>query len=403
MRRDEFGFGNQDRLEIWRLADAGVRKVVQWTPYNDQQGGERDVLWAATIDADRLVTTSGGGKLAVWKAATAQPLYWLKIQNGCRPALSPDRKFIAFSTEKEIGILDLGKGEVIALEPAPKEPLPWPIFAFTPKGTRLACVSGDRVYVWDTATGGLYRDISLSGCHVPIGGQLICPSEEHVLVGNSLLIDIESQAKLWKYLGHELTGIADGVCWFEAAGQHSGVLLPATLPQPSAVETIRQALDSPGFFVLKPGTTVKIDASALEDPGEREKATSALAQKLAANGCRVGPDGSVELVASTEMGKRREIAYRTFGQHVARAYMFQEYTSRVKIVHQGQTAWEVSCGNVPGLVHLKNGETMQSFLQQNEHPNYQWFSKVELPKVVQKPSAGGATLGATQITTAGLR
>jgi hypothetical protein len=126
-------------------------------------------------------------------------------------------------------------------------------------------------------------------------------------------------------------------------------------------------------------------------------------KQIQANGCQVGPNGTVELVAATDPGKRREVAYRTFGRPIAREYTVQEYLSRVKIVWQGQTAWEVSCSSVPGFVHLKEGETIQQYLQQHEHPDYEWFGKVELPKVVQKPTSGATTLGTTQVTISGLR
>ena len=336
--------------------------------------------------------------------ADAKPLYWLQVDGQCWPALSPNRKYLAFSAEKQIGVLDLGAGEAVALQAAPKEQFFFPIFAFTPKGTRLACGCRDQIYVWDWTTGSLFRAISLTGMKVNMGENVICPSEELVLVGHhpSLLIDIETQAKLWTYDGHELVGTLGGVCWFEVAGNQSGALLPAVLPQPSAKAKIQQALESADFFVLKPGVTVKLDVGALQDPGEREKTTAAFTQQLQANGCHVGPNGTVSVVATTEPGKRRDVAYRTFGRPIAREYTVQEFISRVKVVWQGQTAWDVSCSSIPGVVHLKQGETMQQFLQRTEHPNYEWFGKVELPKVVQKPTSGGSALGATHVTISGL-
>jgi len=63
---------------------------------------------------------------------------------------------------------------------------------------------------------------------------------------------------------------------------------------------------------------------------------------LQANGCQVGASGTVELVAATEKGKRREIAYHSFGRPYAREYTFQEYMCRVKVVYNGQTASEVT-------------------------------------------------------------
>ena len=276
-----------------------------------------------------------------------------------------------------------------------------PTLAFTPKGTRLACSCWDHIYVWDVATGALFRDLSLSGANLHVGENLICPSEDHVLA-NTLLINVETQARLWTYRGQESVAMCDGICWFFVVGNNQCDLLPAVLPQPSAVEKIEKAMQSPDFFVVKPGVTVKLDVSGLPDAGEREKAAAALTKKLQANNCQVGPTGTVELVAMTEAGKRREVAYHGFGG-VARAYSVQEFFTRLKIVYQGKTAWEISKSSVPGMFRLEKGETMEQHLKQSEHPDYGWFSQVELPKVVQKPNSGAATLGTSQVTTAGLK
>ncbi len=142
MCRDEFGFGKHDRLETWTIGPSGITKVLQWIPEDDQKSRGRDIHWARYISEERLLTQSGSGKLTLWDAATAKPLYWLKVQGGCHPALSPDRKYAAFATDKEIGMLDLAAGEVVALQPAPPEHFASPVFAFTPKGTRLACTHG---------------------------------------------------------------------------------------------------------------------------------------------------------------------------------------------------------------------------------------------------------------------
>jgi hypothetical protein len=401
-RRDDWGWGNQDCLEVWRLGKSKIRRVSKWKPHEDQRGGGRDIRWAQYIDADRLATLSGGDKLTVWNVADARPLYWLKVHGGSTPALSADRKYLAFASDNAIAVLDLGAGEVVAAEPAPKEHFAPGLFAFTPRGTRLVCGSGDRIFVWDAATGALYREIPLAGANVNVGESLLCPSEDQLLVGKTLLVDIESQARVWSYQGHENVRLLNGVCWFEVAGQDSGAILPAVLPAPGMMETLQKALDAPDFFVLKTGVTVKLDCSAVEDPGEREKVVTGLTQKLQANGCQVGDGGTIELLASTEKGRQTEIAYRTWGFPGARRYPFQEYLCHVKFVYQGQTAWEASCGNTPGFVRLQEGETMEEFLKRNEHPNYAWFGMVDLPKLLQKPSDSGGTLGATKVTTAGM-
>ena len=66
MRRDDFGHGNHDRLELWALDDATIRKISRWIPYDNAHGPDRDVQWAAFLADGRLATCSAGGRLAVW-------------------------------------------------------------------------------------------------------------------------------------------------------------------------------------------------------------------------------------------------------------------------------------------------------------------------------------------------
>jgi len=403
VRRDDFGFGNQDRLEVWRLGDSSITKLLRWTPYDDGRGPERDVKWARYVGKDRLVTVSSGGKLAVWDAATAEPVACLPIARNCRPALSPDRRHLAFVADDQVGVLDLRSLDVVAMTPFPKkQPVFGTALAFTPKGTRLACLVGENVLVFDTTTGALYREISLVGSGVHALEDVLCPNEEDVFVGNSLLIDMDTQARLWSYRGQESVRMLDGACWFSATKGDSNALFRTVLPQPEAVEKIQKALESPDLFALKPGATVKINAEAIEDPGEREKIVSAFTKQLQANGFQVGSDAAVEVVALTEKGRRREIGYRSIPGPRVRVYTFQEYVSRVKILCNGRKAWEVWCTNVPGVVDSRD-ETMEEYLHRHEHPNYDWFAKVELPKLVQKPSANGGAIGTSQVTTSGLR
>jgi len=41
MRRNEWGDGNEDRLEVWTLRGSRVNRRVIWTPYENEQGGGR--------------------------------------------------------------------------------------------------------------------------------------------------------------------------------------------------------------------------------------------------------------------------------------------------------------------------------------------------------------------------
>jgi hypothetical protein len=404
MRRDDQGAGNQDRLELWQLGPKGITRGTSWIPYDDLKGDQRDIRWAEFLSTSRVATISNSGKLAVWETASARPIYYLDVQAGSTPAVSPDRKYITFSTGKDVGVLDVEAAQVVAIQSMPQ--VNWPVLIFSPSGKRLGCAAFDRLYVWDFASGTLYREVPYLG--VAVNGQALFPSDDHVLLGKTVLIDLENQVKLWTYQGAELVKRLGGLCWFvpNTAPQQAGALVPSPIPQPGVKEALARAMADPNFFVLKPGTTVKLNVDGLPDAAEREKAAAALRSRLEANGFMVGPEGTIELVAATEVGKEREVAYRTLGRGFRNIQTFKvrEHIARVKFVYQGKTAWEASTLNIPFFARLKAGETMEEHLRAQEKPNYAYFSRVELPKLLTRPTAEGVTaLGSAQVTTSGVR
>lgn len=401
MRRKEFGYGNNDRLEIWTVTPSGIEKGVPWIPYDNFLRGQRDVKWAAFLAEDRVATVSGGGRLAVWTLGDVQPLYYLEIAGTCMPALSPDRQWLAFSTGKEIGVLDVDKGRVLALQSTPSTP--FPALQFSPDASRLALAAHQTLYVWDFATGELYRDISLKDVHVR--GALAFADNGHVLVGNRYLFDLENQVRIWEYQGHDLVEMGNGICWFVVSQGHksSGALVPQRIPQPEVQTAIEQAMQDPDFFVLKPGTAVRVLLDALPDAGAREKVRAALNEKLEANGFHAADDGTIDLIANVETGDEREVTYRTVGRGFGvRTYKFRPHINRLRFVYEGETAWQVQASNVPGFVRLTEGETMEQFLKRQEKPNYGYFERVTLPKILTKPT-GSPTLGSSKVTVAGLQ
>jgi len=112
------GWRNQDRLEVWTIQGSTAEKHTIWTPYEEMQGAERDVLWAEFLDADTLATSSRHGRVVLWKFPEIEPLCTLNMGvDGATPALSPDRRLIAYLTSSDVGLFDVTKREVIAQKP----------------------------------------------------------------------------------------------------------------------------------------------------------------------------------------------------------------------------------------------------------------------------------------------
>jgi hypothetical protein len=283
MRLNEPTSGTRDRLELWAVDPGRVRVVKQWFPY-DKDGTPsreepwmgRDVEWTAFVAADRLLTLSDRGKLALWDLSDLQPVYRLQIAPSSTPALTPDREHLVFGavlnegtfpsrTEQVVGVLDVAKGEVVALEKFPRPIGPIGDFAISPSGARFACRTGVALFVWRLGDGEVLADVPSSDLRA--GGDLLFPDEKYVLFGRRTLVSIEHQAPVWRYQGIKALVMRGHVCYFpaDAIETQPGLLLAHHIPHEAAATAIKSAVresDKPRHEVL--GTT-RVTLTGLEE------------------------------------------------------------------------------------------------------------------------------------------
>jgi hypothetical protein len=415
LRSNEFGYGKQDRLEIWTLEGKKATRTLVWTPFagkgKHERNSDHDVTWAEFLNADKLATCSRSGKFAIWSLATGQPVCHFQIGDGAIPDLSPDRKWIAFAGSDTIGLFDVEKQELIAAEETPCK-LHWPRVAFSPSGRKIGCAALDRILVWDTASGKLEKNFTLAG--ISLSGELSFPDEGYLLGGNQYLIELENQLKLWHYQGAERTCvIGDTTLFATIDADGPGVLLAVKVPHPEALSLLKKALTEPDLFVFRKGTPVKLDVSGIPDAERQESVKETLTQKLQEMDCALDPAAKVEVVASVEGPKTREVPYIP-----RNTYKFKEYLSRLRIVYQGRTAWEISTTNIPPMMGMSpfgpnnippfGPHNMDAQREDGQKPSYEIFERTALPDFVQKPSAStkaGAsqTLGTSRVTPHGFR
>jgi SLA1 homology domain 1, SHD1/WD40-like Beta Propeller Repeat len=412
MRTDAFGPGRHDTLEFWNLNKSGIGKGDQWVPYENADGsggGDRDVRWATYLAPDRLATASESGSLVIWQVKPLKPLATLSMQSGCTPALSPDGKFLAFATSKDIGVLDVANLDVVAVQAAPFPNMAWTSFSFSPTGKRLACkVFVNKVFVYDIANGALYREISLQGLNVQ-QPPAVFSDDDHLILGDHTLIDLESQVRLWQYLGNEHAQASNGICWFEVAARQNqaGALVPGKIPTAEVRQSLKTAMRDPSFFIVKRGSSASIDASGIPDASRRNEVIESLTTNLGKIGVTVAPGSAVTFQASLEQGKEQEIGYRRFGGGFrVERFKVHPWLARIRVVYNGQTAWDWSGSSVPffDMAQLKEGETLQDHVRKLEQPNYSYFANAELPKLLTRPMGQAAgTLGVSTVTLSGIR
>ena len=120
--------------------------------------------------------------------------------------------------------------------------------------------------------------------------------------------------------------------------------------------------------------------------------------------CPIQANAAVEVAASVEGPKEKEISYMFTGD-----YKVQEYRTWVRFVYQGKPIWETSGTNIPMVLMLKKGENVEGVLRKaSSQPSYGFFDKVVLPAFLQKPAdnqgAGrGQTLGACRVAPSGFQ
>lgn len=400
MRRNEFGFGNSDRLEIWSVSGDSVTQEMSWIPYDNTQGGHRDVKWAAFLPGERLLTSNDQGKIALWDLGETSVLCHLELGTGCQPALSSDRSTLAFATHDKVGLWDIESQKIIAMQKIP-ERLNHAKLAFTPDHKFLGCVSGKRILVWDAATGELQSNFEVEG--IAIDGPLAFPEEGWLLANNKYLIDTRNQLKLWEYGGVGAAAQAGSTTFFGVVNHNaSGVLWAAKLPHPAARSLLAKAVKEPDLFVFKPGTTVKLNVSGVPSSNQ-EQVRQQLTNKLKSMNCSVADNGTITLSASVSGPEKDEVSYIGFGRGT---YDVKRYNTRLEFNYQGRTAWSSGGSNIPFFITLKRGDTIESVLKQkSKGPDYSFFQHVQLPQMLQNPGESGRgsqTLGRSNVTTSGL-
>jgi hypothetical protein len=392
MRTEDSVWGHTCRLELWRLTSNGLQRALQWSPHEDEDRMNRNVTWGTFAGEGRLITLSSGGVLVVWQLEPLAPLGLLRVDGNCIPAVSPDGQHLVFATDGKVAVLEAKSGEVLAVQPMPKAMDP--VFAFSPSGARLACAAGMQILVWDFQTGELCQTLEDMG---RAEGRFLWTDEGHLLLDKHLLIGADCNLRLWDYRDVEDAAFCDGRCWLLARSHDTETLLPMQIPHADVENAIDKAMSQPDFFLLQPGSRVRLEVNAFPDATELEKARTALTEKLQANGFQVDPSSEIALVASVEREDKSELSVRgPFFAEGERTYKFQHYRSSLKFVYQGNTVWQRESTNAPHFIDRKLTETVEQSLKRREKPDYQLFQTVELPKTLVKSDHSGA-LGSSNV------
>ncbi len=388
LRNDEFGFGNNTRLEIWALDGPQIRKVLILFPYDKESWGpDRDINDAWLLDNSSVLTVNSKGKLVLWSIATGKAIYRAQINSSSKPAISGGGKQLALETEKSVVIVEPLSGNVLGSFPlGDKSGLS---YSFSPSGKQLAGCGWQNIYAWDLTSGEMFRQFTLNAG----SGEFNMVADGYALIGRNILLDFERRIPLWHYqaTGRSISAVApSGMLWYSIKGgrDEPTPLTPLKVPTPDAL-ALAKTLKADDLLLLKPGVHVALSINLDVQQADGEAIRKSLADQLKAAQLVLDDQAPIRIVASNEPGKTTEMNYRPIG---ARAFDPPQKVSvtpmitRLQVEVDGKKAWESASVLGAGFfLTLKEGQTIEQAVAEAAKVNVGFLKNAKVPVYLTKP------------------
>ncbi len=373
-----------------RITSTEAAAVNLWSPFATRKGtdDERNWKYSAFGNDNKLVTICQGGDGCVWDFENFKPLYRFKVGTDCWPSMSHDRKFLALCGNQFFGLMPLDSRAQPLARQAPG--LQTGVrTGLSPSGQRFAAVTGSKVMVWDLNQGEVLFDGEVNEART---GNFCFVDDNFILIANELLFEFETGIKVWKYSG--ISGIENcmGKNLIASVDKRGGKLFLADLPDDDVLKALARAKQQPDLFILRAGAEIDVDVSNVPSQYQGEVRAS-LDEQVQRIQCRVRPGAPLKLIAKISGPKSETVHYFGAGEH-----QVNEYKSGMEIVFEGKTIWQRWSSNIPYVVYSNGNKSLaQQLAEAGSRPDLAMYSKMNLPKSLQKPSKDGQTLGASSV------
>jgi hypothetical protein len=395
------GDGTRDakRLDIWERTATGLIHFAGWHPY---EGANSQIVFAGFVDPETIITINGGGDLVAWEVKTAKARYTLKAKKNPTPKFSPGRKYLVIGHQLGIAVMDARSGKFAAVVGDSSAGLN--TACFSPDGSRLATLTiFKQLKLWDLSSGKMLDDIVLPSIFTT---SFCWPDENHLLISNQYLYDLERRIVLWQYKGPSnnppLTQIQDDQFIYVTTADNSRAIFPARIPESAALDRGKE-LDADKLLALKPGVKVSIRMQTNYTPSDERKAYEALEKKLQANGVEVVPSAMLVLTASSKKGETTSRSYRSFrGQESS--HQVTQLLYALTLFEGRNNVWSTSGTGGPGfLVSPRGNESTAAAIRRLNQPSPAFFVSVKIPKLLARQAPGKIAYGASQMIFGGMK
>jgi hypothetical protein len=393
-------------VQVFNVESADAKRLVAFQPYTDGGGA----TWCRFVDDAHLLTMNFKHELTLWKIPEAQVVYRVATDSvHSEPILSPNRKQLLVTINKQFVLLDASSGKTIGR--FEKQLVPWGKPRFTPDGSRVIVGALTHVLAGDVMTGKLLYDASVPS---PAQASAVSPVGDGMLMlGSAYLFDPQKQFVPWQYsanvVGTSLdAGQTFGDRYYLLMKLGSGddvALVSLKLPQP-AVAAKLAGTDLAKMMTITPGMTVSLEVN-VSAPGDPAKIREYLTKAIEKAGLKLADNQAIKLVATNTPGKTAEVTFREGFQDVGKR-MLTDQTLRLAFERDGEVLWEtVSKYNAtdgrPTLI-IKPGQSLDQALAEEQAKSFDFFTRVAIPGYVQRKSPNGQIgLGRSTITASGIK
>ncbi len=396
----------KDRLDVYGVDG---KPVAGWRPFDKESGDARTVTFADFLDANRVVTLSGSGRLVVWSLPQVKAIYVVEDAFHGTPVLSPNRTTLAGFAADTIRFVDSAtgrlKGEAAGPAVSVGARVDLKASAFRGDGGEWAGIfSNGQLIRIDVRTGktvGEFRSPVLAS-------QLEYGAAGYLLADGKNLIDLTTRRAFWAYnSGASADRSPDGRHWFVCASMPEGLALLAAIlmPERGMEQMLAMMTDEKIPAVIRPGSNVSLQLEFNGPPRKTEEFRKSIydmiASKLQSAGLVVSPGQPVTFVVKvTEKGTGDTLKMQKIGFGAAPGGPFNQANLLSIPVVDLQCSLDVvgGSGSIPcstttlamrtffHILHLPAGETdVESYLKDRQWDGLKsWLETTSMPYFVAK-------------------
>ena len=211
LRSHAFGFGENNKIFIYRITKDALEGTISFTPVSDEgaSGPEADVKSAQFVDNEHLLIEANN-KLQLWNIERDRPsVRWHHPYPTAGCGLAPSREVAFSATQKYIALISVPEGKVLQMLRPQEHSSIAPHTRFTSDSRHLTNCYGNWINDWDLTSPNTGKTTKLqpntSGPAQRVNDNFYLLFDNHVL-SQCRIFNAELGVVVYEYERHSLSG-----------------------------------------------------------------------------------------------------------------------------------------------------------------------------------------------------